>query len=195
MDNRDTKEGALSGFAGKSELERTLQAGIHGAPELRHEEKTQYLGEYRERVLVVLTRSQVGEPVVYPEIEAALKNPKAAFMVVHGEISGKALEKYKKLAQAYGKPVTARNDDEFSEETGLVVAAREAVDAEQVEVEGRKEKLLKRGLPEQLIDAAGEAVCKDCYRQVKELAPEETANYRLISPISRMLGEQCPGHE
>lgn len=190
-----TRDEALSGFAGKSGLERTLQSGIHGAPELRREEKTHYLGEFRERVLRVLTRSQVGEPVVYPEIEAALRDPKAAYMVVHSEISGKALAKYKKLAESAGKPVTSRNDPDFEGEAGLAVVSREAVDAEQVEVESREERLLKRGLPEQLIDAAGQAVCKDCYEKLKELAPEETRHYRLISPISRMFGERCPGHE
>ncbi|WP_438447934.1 YueI family protein [Gorillibacterium sp. sgz5001074] len=195
MNGQSPKDEALTGFAGKSGLEQTLQAGIHGAPELHKEEKNRFLGEFRERVLRMLTRSQVGEPVAYPEIESALKDPRASYMVVHGDISSKALDKYKKLAQAAGKPVTARHDEDFAGETGLVVVSKSAVYVEQVEVEGRREKLRKRGLPEQLIDAAGEAVCKDCYHKVQELAPEELKHYRLIPAISRLLGEDCPGHE
>lgn len=193
--DKSNRDEAISGFAAKSPLERSLQVGIHGAPELRREEKTHYLGEFRERVLRMLTRSQVGDPVVYPEIEAAIRDPRAAFLVVHSEISEKALGKYKKLAEQNGKPVTARSEPDFYEETGLVVVSRSAVDAEQVEVESREDRLLKRGLPEQLIHAAGQAVCKDCYEKVQELAPEESKNYRLISPISRLFGENCPGHE
>jgi uncharacterized protein YueI len=193
--NDGTRDEAISGFAAKSGLERTLQAGIHGAPELRHEEKIHYLGEFRERVLRLLTRSQVGEPIVYQEIETAIRDPRAAYIVVHSEISDKALKKYKMLAAANGKSVTSRNDPDFEGEAGLVVVSRQAVDVEQVEVEGREDRLMKLGLPEQLIDAAGQAICKDCYGKLRELAPEETRNYRLISPISRLFGERCPAHE
>lgn len=182
-------------WSGKSELERTLQAGISGEPQLRREEKSHYLGEFRERVLRMLTRSQVGEPVVFPEIEEALKDPRSSFLVAHGDISDHALAKYRKLAERYRKPLTTRHGSEYEGETGLIVASREAVDMTDISVESREEKLLKRGLPEQLIDAAGEAICKDCYEKLQELAPEETKNYSVISPISRMFGEKCPAHE
>lgn len=194
-DTTERNDREYSALAGKSELDRTLQAGIHGAPELHKEEKLQYLGEFRERVLRMLTRSQVGEPLIYPEIEEAMKDPRAAVVVVHGEMNSHALDKYRKLAARCGRQLTVRHDDDFTGEAGLVVAAKTAVDIEVIGVEGRKERLLKRGLPEQLIGAAGEAVCKDCYAKIQKLAPEETANYRLISPISRLFGEKCPGHE
>lgn len=186
---------AGKGFSGKSELERTLAAGIHGTPELRGDEKAQYLGEFRERVLRMLNKSQVWEPVAYQEIETALKDPRAALMVVHGDINESALSKYKKWAEAYGKPVTTRRAAEYTGETGLIVVAPNAVDVADITVEERRERLMKRGLPEQLIEAAGEAVCKDCYNKLKEEAPEEVKHYKMLSPISRLLGERCPGHE
>jgi uncharacterized protein YueI len=194
MDDQ-TEKRSYSGFAGKSELERTIQAGIQGAPNLRGEEKAQYLGEYRERVLRVLTRSQVWEKVVYPEIEEALKDPRAAMLVVHGDIKPQVVEKYRKLAQARGKPVTSRADSDYSGETGLVVAARDAVDADEILVENRRDRLMRKGLPEQLVEAVGQAVCKDCNARIRETAPEELKNYRYINAFSRLMGEKCPGHE
>ncbi|MDF2922924.1 MAG: hypothetical protein K0R57_1838 [Paenibacillaceae bacterium] len=194
MDDQ-AKRDAWSGLAGKSELERTLHAGIQGAPELRGDEKAHYLGEFRERVLVALTRQQAGESVPYQEVEAALKNPRAALMVAHGQLGDKALSKYKKLAQAYGRVVTIRQDASFVGETGLIVAADTAVDLEQVHVEDRRERLLKKGLPEQLIQATGAAICKECWTLLQQRAPEELENYRMLNPISRLFGEKCTGHE
>lgn len=194
MDERKEKE-SYTGFSGKSELERTLQAGLQGSMELGHDEKTHYLGEFRERVLRVLTKSQVGEHVAYAEIEEALKDPRAALMVLHGDIGGQAAEKYRKLAEARGKPVTARKDADFAGEAGLVVVAKCAVDIAEIGVEDRMARLTAKGLTEQLIRAAGEAVCKDCYARIREAAPEELKHYRLMSPVSRLFGEDCPGHE
>ncbi|MNC67103.1 hypothetical protein D3C75_1175690 [compost metagenome] len=65
----------------------------------------------------------------------------------------------------------------------------------EVEVEYRQERLAKKGLNEQLIRAAGQAVCKDCYAHIREAAPEELEHYRQMNPLSRLFGEKCPGHE
>lgn len=188
-------QGKFNGLAEKSQLERTLQAGIQGAPQLRGEERSHYLGEFRERVLRVLTRDQVGEHMLYQEIDEALKDPRSALLVLHGDIGEQAVQKYKKLAAAQGKEVTSRRDSSFTGEAGLVVASRDAVDIDYVEVETRRERLLRKGLTEQIIDASGEALCKECYSLVRRVAPEELCHYRLMDPISRLFKEKCPGHD
>lgn len=185
----------FSGYSEKSELERTLQTGIQGAPRLKPEETSHYLGEFRERVLRVLTRSQVGESIIYPEIEEAVQHPKAKLMVLQGGQMEQAVSKYQKLAEMNGIVVTYRRGEEFTGEIGLVVASGDAVDAEEVDVESRQERLVKKGLPEQLIRAAGQAVCKDCYARIREAAPEELKHYRQMNSLSRLFGEKCPGHE
>lgn len=182
-------------FTAKSETERILEAGIHGAPELRHDEKTHYLGEFRERVIRLLTKRQVAEPLIYREIEEALKDRRAALMVMDSQLSNDAAGKYRKLAAACGKPVTDRHDADFAGDTGLVVVSREAVDVETVTVEDRTERLLAKGLPENLILAAGKSICKDCYEKLREAAPEEAEHYKVISAFSRFLGDRCAAHE
>lgn len=194
MSEEKTQPG-FSGYSGKSEMERTLQAGLQGAPRLKPEEVSHYLGEFRERVLRVLTKSQVGESILYPEIEEAVKHPKAKLMVLQGGQMEQAVAKYQKLAEANGISVTYRRDEEFTGEIGLVVASGDAVDIQEVDVEYRQERLLQKGLTEQLIRAAGQAVCKDCYARIREAAPEELEHYRQMNPLSRLFGEKCPGHE
>ncbi|MDF2938017.1 MAG: hypothetical protein K0Q90_3390 [Paenibacillaceae bacterium] len=194
MTEEKTQTGFM-GYSGKSEMERTLQAGMQGAPRLKPEETSHYLGEFRERVLRVLTKSQVGESIIYREIEEAVHHPKAKLMVLQGGQMEQAVSKYQKLAEAGGLVVTYRRGEEFTGEIGLVVASGDAVDAAEVDVEYRLERLVKKGLTEQLIRAAGQAVCKDCYARIREAAPEELEHYRQINPLSRLFGEKCPGHE
>lgn len=191
----DARNGqGLTAFAAKSLLEQTLAVGLHGAPELKKEEKEYYLGEFRERVIKVLTKEQVMESLVYDEIEQAIRDPRADKVVVHGELPERATDKYRKLALQYHKLFTVRQDPLFKGNVGLVVAGNDAVDAEHIEVERRADRLAKLGVPEGLIQAAGQPICKACFAKLEQLAPEELKHYTLISPIAKLFGEKCAAH-
>lgn len=76
--NQDTKlEGANNSWVEKDNLEQALLVGIHGAPEIKHDEKIYFLGEFKERVIRRLSIKQVSETGVYPEIIQALKDSRA----------------------------------------------------------------------------------------------------------------------
>ncbi|MEO3944996.1 YueI family protein [Gorillibacterium sp. CAU 1737] len=183
--------------AGQSAVERTLMAGIHGAPELGHEEKMRYLGEFRERVLKVLTRKQVAEPEVYDEIRSALSDPRADKLIVDATSPDRFNLKYEHLAAELGKQSTRRREPDFVGDIGLVVVSDRAVDLpdEAIGVKTREEKLTDKGLPKQLIDAVGQKICSACFTLLEEKAPEEKRRYRRMSLMDRMFGEKCPGHE
>lgn len=70
----DIQREAISAWLSKGEIEKALSIGLHGAPELRRDEKRHYLGEFRERVITLLSKKQVVEPGVYPEIVKALED-------------------------------------------------------------------------------------------------------------------------
>ena len=118
-----------------NDLEQRLMTGIHGTPELRRDEKLQYLGEFRERVLKVLSKEQMKNPRPYPEIETALKDPRSSRLLLNGDLDYDFRAKYLKLAHKYDKPYTIVNDPELKGETGLAVISEHAVDAEKVEIE------------------------------------------------------------
>jgi uncharacterized protein YueI len=195
MSDNKLQEEALRNRAGSaSELENILQTGLHGAPELRRDEKNHFLGEFRERVLKYLTKKQLAEPQVYREIEEALRDPRATKLIIHSEFNGPRSEKYERLARDLHKLVTHREDPEFVGEAALVVAGNDAVDAADITVEDRTARLLARGLPELLIRAPGRKVCHSCYDLVSSLAPEEKDQYHPFTVMDRMFGEVCPGH-
>lgn len=196
-DERDSVKEAAAWAGSHSALERTLQAGIHGAPELRPEEKRYFLGEYRERVLKVLTKKQLGEAEIYDEIRTALADPRADKLVIDGSTPDRHNDKYEKLAASLGKQSTTRRDSELQGDLGLVVVSGRAVDLpdEEIRVKTREEKLRDRGIPDLLIQAAGKKVCVKCYALIQEKAPEEKGRYRVMTMLDRLFGEKCPGHE
>jgi uncharacterized protein YueI len=116
------------------EVEERLIIGIHGTPELKRSEKILYLGEFRERVLKVLTKDQVDDSVLYPEIEEALKNPHAARLLLDGDLDYEFRAKYIKLARKYNKSYKVINDPDLKGEIGLVVASDQAVDVENIHI-------------------------------------------------------------
>lgn len=118
-----------------NEVEQRLIIGIHGAPELKRHEKLRYLGEFQERVLRILTKSQVSDSVIHPEIEEALKDPRSTRLLLDGDISYDFRGKYVKLARKYQKPYTMVNDPKQKGDTGLAVVADHAVDVEKIEVD------------------------------------------------------------
>lgn len=119
----------------ENKLEERLLIGIHGTPELKPDEKLRYLGEFRERVLRILTKNQVAQSRIYPEIEEALKDPRATRLLLDGDQAYDSRSKYVKLAHKYQKPYTTVNDPNQKGEIGLAVVSDRAVDVEKIEVD------------------------------------------------------------
>jgi uncharacterized protein YueI len=187
----DIQSEAISTWLKKGDIEKALSIGLHGAPELRRDEKRRYLGEFRERVIILLSKKQVAEPGVYPEIVKALEDKRAAKMIISGEIDFHLSEKYQKLAEAMGKPVTTISDPEFRGDAGLVVAGDDAVDVKDISVQDRATRLKQLGVPPEVIESAGKKVCERCLEKILKADPDEKINYRKITPGEHFWGERC----
>lgn len=181
------------GGENKSELEKALDAGIYGVPELKHGEKIRHLGEFRERVIKLLTKEQVADPGIYPEIVHALGDKRACRMIISGDVDYYLTEKYQDLAKKMRKEYSLVHDPEFTGEAGLIVVSNDAVDVESIEVQDRKEKLKRLGVTESIINSAGKKVCSKCLSSVLKADPSEDVNYQEITFKDRFWGEHCPG--
>ncbi|WP_041285259.1 YueI family protein [Desulfoscipio gibsoniae] len=178
-------------WVNKNALDRVLAEGIHGTPEIKHDEKIHYLGEFRERVIRMLTKEQVEETAVYPEILQSLKDQRAAKVIISGDINYSSSEKYRRLAVKMGKTCTVVHDPALVGNVGLVVVGNNAVDVAVIEVPDRKTRLAQLGVPASLADAAGKKVCEKCYQKITEADPEEVINYRKLTLADRFWGEYC----
>lgn len=175
----------------KSGLEKSLAAGIQGGFELKKEERNFYLGQFRERILKVLTMEQVEEKVIYPEIRHALTDQKAAKLIVNGKVSREAQERYREEAKKYNIFFTSLSSPQLKDVIGLVIASNEAVDRDDIEVMNREDRLLQKGIPLDIIRGVGKKICSKCYQKLIAQAPEEKDNYQVINWLEKFLGEKC----
>lgn len=193
MEEEKVREEALKKQQGKSELEQTAARGVQGGLELKKEEKRRFLGEFRERVLIALTFSQIEEPGTYPQVMEAIKDSEAEKMVIDRRVDLDSAREYIRLAQDYDVDFKKVGSSEFKGEIGLIIVSDQAVNCEEIFVKSREEYLRDKGIPEELITAQGEKLCADCYQLIAQKAPEELKNYEQLSWFDKLWGKECPG--
>ncbi len=191
---KDIQNTAIGSWGKNSELEKSVAVGVHGTPELKPDEKALYLGEFKERVLLALTKEQLKERAIYVEVIQALQDDRAVRMIFNGDVDSGYADKYYQLARKYGKPYVIRHDQKYKSQIGLMVVGSDAVGITTVAVPDREERLKKLGLPIAVIQAAGSKLCSDCYELVERVAPAELVNYQQLSFWDRITGEKCPTH-
>ncbi|HZK37927.1 MAG TPA: YueI family protein [Clostridia bacterium] len=116
----------------KTELERTIEYAIRGAPQIKADEKRKWLGEFRERVILGLTVEQSHMEEALCHVEDALKHEMADIIIVNQDMLIEMMAKYMRLAKDTGKRFKSVATDS-EEAMGLVVASSEAVKIENVE--------------------------------------------------------------
>jgi len=118
--------------------EQRLAIRIHGVPELKRAEKIIYLGEFRERIIRILSKKQVAQRFIYPEIIEALNHKQSSRILINGDLRDQLTDKYIALAKQVAKPYTMIHDPGLKGETGLVVVSDKAVDIDDIEVMNRE---------------------------------------------------------
>lgn len=132
--NNDIQRHQIASLSKKSRLEQALTIGVDRVPEIKREEKMLFLGEFRERVIRKLSKKQVANPSIFPEIQEALKDKRTIRMLINGDLSYKFTKKYIKLAKEVGKPFTTIHNSELKGDTGLVVISDQAIDIQNIDI-------------------------------------------------------------
>lgn len=126
----------------KPSVEDALKEGMYGPKEIKPEERRQFLGTLRERVVIALKKSQVREQGIYPQVEQHMNKNTTAHLFLNGDISYEQLSKYVKLAKKFNIEHTIVSNKEHDTEIGLVLAMDHAIDKEEIYVD-KKESLAK----------------------------------------------------
>ncbi|PFO01188.1 hypothetical protein COJ85_17910 [Bacillus sp. AFS076308] len=113
-------------------VEDVLQQGIYGPLETKPEERRKYLGTLRERIIVALTKSQVAETKIYPQVEQFMKEYPKAHLLLNGNMAYEELSKYVKLASKNKMEHKIVTNKEHDTDIGLVLAMSVAIDKEDI---------------------------------------------------------------
>lgn len=121
----------MRGFNKKNELEKTITAGIQGAPELRPDEKRRFLGFFRERVIQAVTFKQLKTKEGLKAMMDALEDRRGVELVIHQDARGVAMPL---IVQARRKNIdfTIVSNPKFVGDVAVLFAAKDAVDVQQI---------------------------------------------------------------
>ena len=175
----------------KSKLEKIVEEGLYGKPEIKKEEKKRFLGEFEERVIRYLTYDQVVEPGTYPQILEAIKDSVAHKLIIDRRVENKRAQDYIELARENNLQFKRVDSPDFKGDIALVVVSDREIDVENREVKNRQESLKSRGISDSIIKNAGKKLCDDCWQELKEKAPEELINYQKMSWLDKVTGNKC----
>jgi uncharacterized protein YueI len=116
----------------KPNVEDVLQQGIYGPLETKPDERRQFLGTLRERIIIALKRSQVNENSIYPQVEQEMKTNPQAHLFLNGNMDYMKLSKYVKLAAKYKLEHTIVTNKEHDTDIGLIIAMDYAIDKDEI---------------------------------------------------------------
>lgn len=165
------------------ELKRTIEFGLHGAPELKLEEKKIFLGEFRERVIMALTREDAQRTLAMDRVQEGINDPDAEMIIVNNRIPIDIMSKYMKLAKTFNKEYKTV-DSTSSKAMGVVIASRRAVDRENILVEVDR-------LPDKFQNVHYKELCPSCYNELKAISPDYVKEFKRITAIDKMVGIKC----
>jgi uncharacterized protein YueI len=119
----------------KPTVEDVLKEGMYGPKEIKPEERRQFLGTLRERIIIALKKDQVKEDQIYPQVEQQIKKFPGARLLLNGNIEYEQLSKYVTLAKKYKVNHTIVTNKDYDSEIGLVLAMDQAIDKQDIYVE------------------------------------------------------------
>ncbi|WP_058305846.1 YueI family protein [Gracilibacillus massiliensis] len=116
----------------KKDVDDYLQEGIYGPLELHPDQKRKYMGTYRERVVLALTKAQVRGEKGLKELEQSIQTYPQSSILMNGNMNFRFFKPYRELANKHGITYTSVTNREAESEYGLVLAAKTAVDKEEI---------------------------------------------------------------
>lgn len=158
-------------------------------------ERNEYLGEYKERVVLALTVSEVEEKLIYKEVEDAIIKYPVTKMIISNAINFNKAKKYILLSKKYkimSKKVDALS---FVGDIGLVLCTNDKFSDDKnrdVVIKPKLQRFLDKGLPSIYYEAQGQKIDKIYYDEIKKELPELIDDYKQLTFWDKLFGVRCP---
>ncbi|RSU06557.1 hypothetical protein CBF30_09940 [Vagococcus entomophilus] len=120
----------------EKDVQDYLEKGLYGAPQLKPEEKKKFLGNFRERVILVITMKEMMEKNPLDTVKNVIEKYPDHQLYLNGDLDGALQAEYLKVAKQLNCPfrfVTTQGST-TEETTGLVYAASYAMHLENIQL-------------------------------------------------------------
>ncbi len=157
-------------------------------------EKSFFLGEYRERVLVALQKDQIEEDDVYEEILEAMGEEEAYLLKMSRELNIKKLKPYIQHAEKLKLKYQLVDGLSYYGNIGLVVVSREALNNPPQEpiIRDMDQDFIDAGLGEIFSKNRGKKICREHYKSLLNKLPEYEKDFEKINIFDTIIGRKCP---
>ncbi|AHI56493.1 YueI family protein [Listeria ivanovii] len=129
-----------------------LEKGMYGAKEINPAEKKKYLGTYRERVLVALTKEEVLSQQFLPELEKAILESPDSKLLLNGLLHYNSMRPYIKLAEKCKHEFSIVSRLEGETEFYLVLTCQKAINKEDIHLYKEESPVETREEPVSLLE-------------------------------------------
>ena len=157
-------------------------------------EKNEYLGEYKERVIIALTKDQLIRDDLYPEVIEIIKKDKDAYLLkMTREVPLHNVKPYIDAAEEIGIHYTLVDGLSYKGEIGLVLVAKDALlkQKEDVIPESINSDFIDMGM-ENYLEFIGEKICSICREELLEKLPERKKDFKTMTIGDTIIGRHCP---
>ena len=171
------------------EVEKTKNRAMNAQAE-----RTRYLGEFKERVIVALTKEQVAENEMYIEVANAMKNKEATKMIFSREVPLEKIERYIKKAEEAQIQHKSVDGLLYFGDVGLIIAADDALKdpIEDVFIASIPDKFSKKRLNQIYYQSFNKKICQFHLKVIKDEMPEYEDEYQEMSFVDKLFGMKCP---
>ena len=169
----------------KNQLERYVDFALSGTPEIKSDEKRNWLGEFREKIVLALTNEQVQRDDALQLVEEKMKDNRVDALIVRGQVSQDVTGKLMTICQRTGKDYRSINRPDLKGDIAMVLISNEAVDEENVRLDTSKL------LSDQFYNAKNNKLCKKHMEALKSQHPQFTNRFEEIGIMDKMIGTKC----
>ena len=157
-------------------------------------EKYEYLGEFKDRVLIALEKQDIEKGIIHTEIIEKMKDSRASLLKMRRDISLDLIKPYIDEAEKINLRYMLVDDISFRGEIGLVVVSKEALNNENENViaESITKVFVDAGLSEGFAFALRKKSCSKRYNELKEKLPNYLEKFQEMSLFDKIFGKACP---
>ncbi|MBB6216351.1 uncharacterized protein YueI [Anaerosolibacter carboniphilus] len=169
----------------KNQLERYIDFALYGTPEIKADEKRNWLGEFRERVVLALTDEQIQRDDALQLVEEKMKDRRIDALIVKGQVNQEIAGKLMTICQRTGKDYRSVNRPDSKGDVAMVLVSDEAVNEEEVILD------TSTLLSDQFYNARNNKLCKKHMEELRAQYPQFENRFEEISVVDKMIGTKC----
>lgn len=123
-------------FLKKDSLEQAAAIGLSGPPQLRRWERSQFLGQFPERVLWAITKEVLKLRPIPQELKAALADSRCCYVLIKADEIQNA-QFVLQACRQHDLPITVVHSPEFRNDVAVVITTNEPHNQDEVFVQPR----------------------------------------------------------